>query len=158
MSTLRVSPTSLLRPAPSGSPWRLRPLQEVLSEPARSVRVCALLAGALCMSVADLYMTLVFTMTVGMIESNPVARLVMALNSPALVVVWKLALTFFGVGVLFWHRRRRMSELASWVVFAAFLMLTIHWIAFTASVRELAGDYHMIALAGDPRWVDFSGR
>lgn len=158
MSALRVRSTSLLRPAPSGSPWRLRPLQEALSEPARSVRVSALLAGALCMSIADLYMTLVFAMTVGMIENNPVARLVMTLNSPLLVIVWKLALTFFGVGVLFWYRRRRTAELATWVVFAAFFMLMVHWIAFTTSVRELAGDYHMIALAGDPRWVDLSGQ
>ncbi|MDX2130787.1 MAG: DUF5658 family protein [Planctomycetota bacterium] len=133
----------------------MRPLHETLSEPARCVRVTSLLVGTACMSLADLYMTLLFATHVGMLESNPVARMVMAHDSPALVVLWKVALTVFGVGVLFYSRRKRHAEIATWLVFAVLCGLMAHWLLFTEAAREAGADYHLIAMSGDARWVEF---
>lgn len=135
----------------------MEPLGCTLTPRARAQRVGVLLAGTTLMCLADLYMTLLFVKNVGMIENNPLARLVMSHNSTALVVVWKVALTLFGVGVLFYFRRIRPAEIATWVVFVAMTCLMIHWTGFATGAAEEASDYHMLATIGDERWVTMPG-
>lgn len=135
----------------------LDPLDSVYTPLARSQRVLILLLGTTVMCLADLYMTLLFVQNVGMIENNPLARLVMAHNSPALVVLWKLALTVFGVGVLVFFRRFRAAEIAAWVVFVAMTGLMVHWKGFAQGAAAAAEEYHLLAMTDDPRWVTLPG-
>lgn len=135
----------------------LDPLGFTATPRARAQRVVVLLVGTTLMSVADLYMTLLFITNVGMIESNPIARMVMAHDSMALVIVWKLSLTVFGVGVLYWFRKGRLTELAAWGVFTAMICLMIHWNTFSQGAAMISDDYHTLADAHDGSWVSMPG-
>jgi len=133
-----------------------QPLSEACTPRTRSQRVAILLFATVLMGLADLSMTLTFITTVGMIEANPIARLVMELNSPGYVVLWKLATMLVGIGVLFWARMHRGAEIGTWICFAAMAALSIHWLAFAGQVSSMDSDYATLAAADDPRWISIT--
>jgi hypothetical protein len=139
-------------------PWTwLAPLRQAASHAARGERVVILVVACVLMSLGDLYMTLTYVTSVGMLEANPVARALMSLNSPVAVIAWKCALTLFGAGVLVFFRRLRAAELAAWVVFAGMALLTLHWQGFNRDVSEMTEEYQMLAQIDDHRWVHMDG-
>lgn len=142
----------VLEPSPGVGRW-LDPIRHAMGERARAQRVIALVVASSLMSMGDLYMTLTYVTSVGMIEVNPLARGLMNLNSPLLVVLWKVALTVFGAGVILLARRKRFAEAAAWVVFFAMAFLTFHWSGFNREVAEMTEEYHMLANIGDERFV-----
>lgn len=142
--------------APRPSTW-LAPLRQAASHAARGERVIILVAACVLMSLGDLYMTLTYVTSVGMLESNPLARALMSLNSPAVVIAWKCALTLFGASVLIFFRRLRAAELATWLVFAGMALLTLHWQGFNRDVSEMTEEYQMLAQIDDHRWVHMDG-
>ncbi|MCE7974530.1 MAG: hypothetical protein DYG92_09470 [Leptolyngbya sp. PLA1] len=144
--------TAALEQSRGVSLW-LDPIRHAMGEKARTQRVIALVVASSLMSLGDLYMTLTYVTSVGMIELNPLARGLMNLNSPLLVIVWKVALTVFGAGVILLARRKRLAEAAAWVVFLAMAFLTIHWSGFNREVAEMTEEYHMLANIGDERFV-----
>lgn len=141
-----------LEQSPGLGQW-LDPIRHAMGEKARAQRVIALVIASSLMSLGDLYMTLTYVTSVGMIELNPLARGLMSLNSPLLVIIWKVALTVFGAGVILLARRKRLAEAAAWVVFFAMAFLTIHWSGFNREAAEMTEEYHMLANIGDERFV-----
>lgn len=141
-----------LEQSPGVGRW-LDPIRQALGEKARAQRVIALVTASSLMSMGDLYMTLTYVTSVGMIELNPLARGLMNLNSPLLVIIWKVALTVFGAGVIVLARRKRLAEAAAWVVFFAMAFLTIHWSGFNREAAEMTEEYHMLANVDDERFV-----
>jgi hypothetical protein len=123
----------------------------------RRRRVTLLLAGTFLMGLADLYMTLVFVRSVGMMELNPIARSVMATNSPAVLAVWKISLTLLGVGILFYLRGFRRTEIAAWGVFIAMGVLMCHWYSFARYAGSSPAEFLALAQSEDPRWVTMPG-
>lgn len=99
--------------------------------PSRSTRVASLVAAVMLMSLADLYMTLTFVTSVGMHESNPLARAMMSYGSPAVLVVWKLASVILGAGILLWARRKPAAEIGAWVCFLVLTWLMIRWMFYS---------------------------
>ena len=59
------------------------------SQRRRALRVWVLVATIVVLSLSDLYMTLAHLRSVGMGEANPLARIVISYNSPALLSAWK---------------------------------------------------------------------
>jgi hypothetical protein len=102
----------------------------------RKVRVLALLTAVILLSLGDLYMTLVHVRSVGMFEGNPVARTVMAMNSPALLAGWKLATVVATVGILYWVRRTRQGELGAWLCLCVLTWLTLRWATYSDTIAE----------------------
>jgi hypothetical protein len=147
-------PPILASVSQSAASWRLLdPLSMVFSPQARAQRVVTLIIACALMSMGDLYMTLTYVSTVGMVEVNPLARALMGLGSAWWIVAWKVALTLLGAGILIWFRRRRGTELAAWVVACAMTLLTLHWVSFSAQAAEMADEYHLLANIGDDRFV-----
>ena len=102
--------------------------------PSREHRVITLLIAVALISIGDLVMTLTYATSVGMMEVNPLARMVMAFNSPMLVVLWKALTAGFGITVLTMLRSRWTAEVAAWICFAAMMMLLMHWIDFNTDI------------------------
>lgn len=143
--------TSLAAPAPS---WMR--LANATHPDTRAVRVSILLIAVTIMGLADLAFTLNYVTTVGMIELNPIARMVMNLESPWAMVAWKLSLMVLSGGILFYYRRRRCAEVASWVCFLVLCGLTFQWSAFAQGTTGLGADYvQTMARVADPRFVVF---
>lgn len=119
----------------------------------RAWRVNMLLAASLLLGLGDLWMTLTYATNMGMLEANPLARVIMSTESPTAVIAWKLATTLVGLGILFHLRRTRHAEIGAWIVFAALTALTIHWLNYSTLIASLGADVHTLAMADDPRYV-----
>lgn len=135
----------------------LDPIGACMTPDARSQRVTILVLAAALMSLGDLYMTLTYVMSIGMVEVNPIARHLMSMDSPLPVVLFKVSLTLFGTTVLMWFRRRRAAEIAAWFVFLGMTILTMHWRGYSTQVAEMTEEYQALTQVDDPRFVQMEG-
>lgn len=104
----------------------------------RTRRVTILLGAILLLSLGDLALTLTHLTQAGMLEANPVARLVMAYNSPALLAAWTMLSVGLAVGILFYARRRALAEAAAWFCFLVLTWLTFRWAMYNQQISDLA--------------------
>jgi len=112
----------------------------------------ALLSIALVLGLADLTLTLTYLTNVGMFEGNPMARWIIAIGSPMVVVLFKMATTLISSSILFWQRRNWRGELGAWLIVLVLGHLTLHWfsyIAFSSDMTEA-----IVVMAADPGQVD----
>ncbi|MFZ4573837.1 MAG: DUF5658 family protein [Phycisphaerales bacterium] len=133
--------------------WAFAPLSHALTPQARCTRILLLVFATLVMCVGDLYMTLTFALSVGMIEANPIARELLQEHPVAVLVIWKLAtLAFFG-SVLYFARKTRVGEIAAWACFFIMGGLTVHWLSYTTRVSGFTAEFAALAMSDDPRWI-----
>ena len=144
-----LSPSRSLLPAPGV-------LVQAFSPLCRPRRVTILLIATAVMCLGDLALTLTYITSMGMVETNPIARAVMASNSPSFVVLWKLATMVLGLGILFWARRTKGAEVAAWLCYLIMCGLCVHWSGFAEAVSDSPLDYTAIASLDDPRWVNMT--
>jgi hypothetical protein len=119
----------------------------------RPRRVTILLIAILLLSAGDLVMTLIYLRGVGMLEANPVARVVMSFNSPAMLAAYKLATVGFTVGILYCARRTRYGEGAAWICCGVLACLTLHWARYIDTVSRLGADDIVLAQYTDARYM-----
>jgi|SRR6185295_13493897 len=145
------------RPAQESSLWcRVAGCGGGCSSPAdrRAFRVTLLLFACVLMSFLDLELTLMFARSIGMYEINPIARAIMtSTDSPLAVIAFKVGTVAFACAVLYWTRRKRSSEIATWVCFATLLTLSIRWLDYGKHVSELTQGYNRIAEVDSTDWV-----
>jgi hypothetical protein len=111
--------------------------------------VAALLAVIVALSAYDLSRTLDHMARSTMVEANPIARWIMAWESPALLVAWKTASVCVTVSMLLVLRRRATGELGALVAAAVLVCLTAHWLRYEAEVGRLTADRWAVARAGN---------
>jgi hypothetical protein len=138
------------------SSWFGLALARSFSAEGRARRVTILLVATALMCLGDLALTLTYVTSMGMVENNPIARAVMEHNSPGFVVVWKLATMAIGLGILFWARRTKGAEVATWLCFLIMCALCVHWLGFAMAVSNLSPEYAAMAALDDPRWVSMT--
>lgn len=103
----------------------------------RATRIAAILMLVVIVSVADLYLTVMFLRNGGMAEGNPIARWVMSSGCAWLLSLWKVALVGFTCAVLWRFRTRRSAEVASWVCFLMMSWLVFQWSSYTERVADV---------------------
>lgn len=92
----------------------------------RPRRVLLTLAAVWVINVFDLGYTLLESLTATFIEMNPVAaRLIAA--SPLVLVAYKVALILISSTILLIHRRKRLTELACWLLLAVYIGVAGCW-------------------------------
>lgn len=122
-------------------------------------RLLMILLAIAVMAYADLDMTLAYATSVGMGEGNPVARAVMGIKSPALVILYKSVCTITGLLILYHSRRSRVSEPAAWVVLIVMVWLMVRWSGYTSGIQESPNLFVDAAAAsgeitdGHPDWI-----
>jgi hypothetical protein len=131
-------------------------LAQIFSPQRRAQRVTILLIATCLMCLGDLALTMTYVTSMGMVESNPIARAVMTGHSPQFVIAWKLATMALGLGILFWARRTRGAEIAAWLCFLVMVGLCVHWLLFAMAVSDLPLQYAEFSAADDPRWVSMT--
>ncbi|MCC5786677.1 MAG: hypothetical protein JJU33_08255 [Phycisphaerales bacterium] len=107
------------------------------AELARTRRVAMLVFAIVVLSIADLYFTLTFLLSTGMVEANPVARLVIEQGSPWVLGAWKLAMVLLPAAIFLCFSKRKLSEAAAWVCFIALGALAVQWKVYTDRVHEM---------------------
>jgi hypothetical protein len=136
--------------------WNHPSLAGAFSADTRGRRVTVLLVATALMCLGDLALTLTYVTSMGMAETNPIARAVMSHNSPAFVVIWKLATMAIGLGILFWARRTKGAEVATWLCFLIMCALCVHWFSFAMTVSDMPSEYAAMAAIDDPQWVSMT--
>lgn len=141
-------------PWPPGALSVLRdPFHGLTGERRRTARLVGLLAVLCVLSLVDLWLTVTFATSVGMLESNPVARAVMALGCPNLLALWKIGCVGVACGFLFYARESRWSEPAAWFCVMVLVWLTLRWTAYIGEMDQLTALLGNAAMIGDPKWV-----
>jgi len=119
----------------------------------RSFRVIWLTLVIIALSIADLYVTLLYLHSGGMGEGNPVARWLIAWDMPALLVMWKMLTVGLACGILLKYRRERLVELGAIACCLILVWLTIRWEKYHREVPELTGVLHTMAEHHSDKWV-----
>ncbi|MFK7883340.1 MAG: DUF5658 family protein [Phycisphaerales bacterium] len=125
-------------------------IRTFMSRPSRVV----ILGGAIgAMSMIDLYLTLLYLTHTGMSEANPLARAIIAYQSPFVLAVWKLLTVTFCVGILYLIRHKRSAELGAWVGAIVLGLLMTHWARYIEESVEYKPLISTIAADVDEDWV-----
>lgn len=121
----------------------------------RRRRVTLAIAAIIVFSLADLYFTILYARTIGMAEANPIARMVMSMNSPALLGLWKCA-TVLGACLIFWVcRHKRTAEFAAIACMGALGALTVWWSVYSKELPQYTTNFHALA-STETNWVQFA--
>ncbi|QYU67600.1 DUF5658 family protein [Leptolyngbya sp. 15MV] len=135
----------------SASVW-----DRVLAPQGRTIRMWAMIVALVAMSVGDLYMTLLHLKSFGMVEANPLARLIMQYQSPALVVLWKAATVALAVFIFWTSRRHRAAEVGAILCCAVLTALTLQWIRYSEQVSTHTPTMHALAALNAPGFVSMA--
>ncbi len=121
----------------------------------RALRVWLLVATIIVLSFADLYMTLAHLGSAGMGEANPLARMVISYQSPALLSLWKCACVGLAALILILARFRRSGEVACWTCCCVLTALTIHWFNYSSEAAGLTRQINDMSISPDrpANWV-----
>jgi hypothetical protein len=119
----------------------------------RPIRVICLVTAVALMSLADLYITIIYLRTVGMGEANPIARYVMEHGSQNMLILWKCASVSLACIIFVKYRSRAIAEAASWFAFAVLIWLLIRWIGYADEVWRLTPALHTLSDAESALWV-----
>lgn len=120
----------------------------------RPRRVLILLSVVIVLSLADLYLTVLFVSQAGGFpEANPLAREIMSMQSIPLLVAWKLLTVLTTVGILYAIRRTKSAELGAWVCFLVLGWLTVHWGQYVAEAHPTTLAQAVEYGYDDPHWV-----
>lgn len=127
----------------------------VLASPrVRGVRVGILLIATCLLGFYDLALTVLFSTSVGMVEMNPIARLIMRVyDSVWMLGAWKLLTMSLSAWIIWRVRERRIGEFAAWVAFLVLVWLCLHWVGFIGEAAEFASEYHVLQAADEQRYV-----
>lgn len=119
----------------------------------RGMRVTCLTVAVILMSLADLWITLVYLRSVGMGEGNPIARWVMQHWSMGGLIAWKCASVALAALVFMRYRQRRLTEIASWFCCGVLVWLLFKWIAYADEAWSLTSMLHILPEAEAAVWV-----
>jgi hypothetical protein len=122
----------------------------------RPRRVVALILTIVLLSLADLYITLVYLHSGGMGEANPVARWIMGHGSPVLLTLWKFATVGVAVAIFFLTRHTRAAECGAWACVMMLTWLTVRWCAYSDEVQKITPNIHYLADVEHSRWVSMT--
>ena len=119
----------------------------------RAARVTAMLLCICVLSVYDLLHTLAYVQTMGMIELNPLARLMVEMGGLQQLVLFKLLTISLSCGILYFVRRMKPAEVASIIGLIVMVLLTIYWFVYNEQIVQLSSVIDFSRLDDDPRWV-----
>jgi len=82
------------------------------------------------LSLADLYLTVLYVTQGSFAEGNPLARAIMHSQSVGLLVAWKVGSVLTTVGILYTIRKRWTAEFGAWVCCGVLAWLTFQWSSY----------------------------
>ena len=88
------------------------------------------------LSLFDLGCTLYLTRRFGDIEGNPLVKRLI-LEKPAIVVLYKVFVVGAGLFALYKLRKHKAAVVASWVVFAVYVLLVIYHVVTIGVVHHI---------------------
>ena len=112
------------------------------------LRMMIVLAATTIMGLCDLYFTVTYMTTVGMVEINPLARLIVSLGNIPALVIFKIILMALSAAMLYIARGHRAAEPIAWTCAIILLGLMIHWANYNRDVVDLTNEMAVLAMDG----------
>ena len=138
VSSLNLSGQRETSGAEDAAKLRLRETARPTAERDRAGRVVSLVAVIVTLSIVDLVLTLDQMMSVGMFESNPLARQIAGLERPVIALTaFKVASVLPAACVLLSWRHRRSMEAAAWFVLFVLGYVVLQWNGYCAAMAEI---------------------
>lgn len=122
----------------------------------RGCRVVSAIITIVLLSLADLYITLVYLHSGGMGEANPIARWIMGHGSPVLLILWKLLTVGIAGIILYSTRRTRAAEIGAWICVILLTWLTIRWVAYSNEIQHVTPSIHLLGDSEQAKWVSMT--
>ncbi len=91
------------------------------------------------MSFFDLVLTMTYLTNTGLLESNPVARLLIESGGHASVVLWKVLTVALSVFIFYVARKRLSGELGAVLCCAVLAWLMVRWHTYTDEAHTITG-------------------
>lgn len=145
-----IDPSFAAVPLFSGSRPRADPGQWLSS---RAARVSVLVGVIVVLSLADLYLTLLYLRSVGMGEANPLAHLIMTYCSVEALAAWKILTVVLASTILVKLRKVRSAEIGAWTCAIGLCVLTVHWYRYSREVSQLTPVIHAMASIESAQWM-----
>jgi hypothetical protein len=108
------------------------------------------------LGLVDLGITMTYLTNIGMFESNPIARAVIGLGSPTLVVAFKLATMVLSTAIVLGLRARWHGEAVALLSVAILGWLTFRWLGYVEFADSTTSAIAVVALdpsQGLGEWV-----
>lgn len=112
-----------------------------------------MLAAVVLLSLGDLWMTLLHLRAVGMLEGNPIARLLIIHGTSAGLIAWKVASVSLAIFILYATRRQPAAEVGALICCCILTWLTHRWIVYSDHLSHLTRDLPSMVASEDGRWV-----
>lgn len=145
MTALRAQPVSITTLA--GRPSTL--FERAATMEAIVCRVSLLILAIIMMGAVDLYCTLTYMRSVGMIEVNPIARYLVEVGGAGMLLSFKFGTMALSALVLFLARRHPRTEAHCWLGFGILLALMAHWVHYNATVPSITSEIVNLAAAAN---------
>ncbi|HVZ94981.1 MAG TPA: DUF5658 family protein [Phycisphaerales bacterium] len=134
-------------------------LERAATPEATACRVSLLILAITMMGAVDLWCSWTYMSTIGMFELNPLARWMIELGGPSLLVIFKFTTMLFAALGLFIARRHRHAEGCAWLGFGILLALMVQWTHYNATLPSLTHDILQLAAANPSEppseWIKF---
>lgn len=121
----------------------------VLSANHRDCRMAILLMTIAILSFADCYMTYQHLSNFGLLELNPIARIMC--RSLISLFLWKTVTVGFAVAIMIYYRRFLIIELTAIFLACLLVCLMIRWECYNAQMQSPTTDFS--GFTDDPSFV-----
>ena len=123
-----------------GPPWAGSLQRALVGTHYRPTRVAVLLITLAALSLFDLAATLLYLTHAGLLESNPIARILVAGGGPSAVVLWKLLTVGLSIYIFYIARHRLSGELGAMLCCAALVWLTARWDSYNSEIHTITSE------------------
>lgn len=127
----------------------------LIATTANKRRLALLITAIVLMGLADLALTLIYLRSIGMVEMNPIARMMISIGQTRQLVLFKLLTITVSIGCLIIMRHHRWAERAAWCAAALLLGLMFYWVSYNNSLSALTNEITLL-VSGDEQsdyWV-----
>lgn len=107
-------------------------------------RLALLLTAIMLMGLADLALTLIYIRSIGMMEMNPLARMMISIGQTRQLVLFKLLTITVSVGCLIIMRHHRWAERGAWCAALLLLGLMFYWVFYNNSLSTLTNEITLL--------------
>ena len=122
----------------------------------RERRVFLLIFGIILLSLADLWLTIHYLTTMGMMEANPIAVWVIKrFGSPWALSAFKLASVAASCWLLYLVRHHRIGELAAWACSTILAFMCYMWFEYTEELNQPSSLQLVQMAEGGGDWLRF---
>ncbi len=117
-----------------------------IREVARSRRIMLLILALILMSLVDLFCTITYLTSYGMVEVNPIARHMIDIGGTRQLILFKTFTMTVSCACIYFIRNTRRAEFGAWICVGVLVFLMVHWIQYNEAMDSLSSQFSTFGL------------